>query len=125
MFRKYSLVPSRFGENHFKAEKICSRDRYITHFYCLAVKAGYHSNVLEYLLLDPAAQVRLPPYAVGIFQHPVTFGGQDVGPRLWFLASKWKCPGITAWFWVDSVMNLFKAGKYVVGIGIYYTSTAL
>ena len=59
---------------------ICSRDRYIIHFYCLAVEAGFYSDVVECLPLDPAAQVRFPPRAVGIFLHPVTFGGQYVGP---------------------------------------------
>ena len=54
----------------------CSRDRYITHFYCLAVEAGFYSDVVECLPLDLAAQVRFPPQAVGIFLHPVTFGGQ-------------------------------------------------
>ena len=47
-------------------------DRYITHFYCLAVEAGFYSDVVECLPLDPAAQVRFPPRAVGIFLHPVT-----------------------------------------------------
>ena len=48
------------------------------------------------------------------------------GPLLVFRASlSRKCPGITAWFRVDSGTNQFKAGKYVVGIGIYNTSTAL
>ena len=98
---------------------ICSRDRYITHFYCLAVEAGFYSDVVECLPLDPAAQVRIPPWAVGIFLHPVTFGGQCGGPRLGFRASlSRKCPGITAWFRLDSGTNQFKAGKYVVGIGI-------
>ena len=98
---------------------ICSRDRYITHFYCLAVEAGFYSDVVECLPLDPAAQVRFPPRAVGIFLHPVTFGGQCGGPQLVFRASlSMKCPGITAWFRVDSGTNRFKAGKYVVGIGI-------
>ena len=54
---------------------MCSRDRYITHFYCLAVEAGFYSDVVECLPLDPAAQVRFPPRAVGIFLHAVTFGG--------------------------------------------------
>ena len=36
-----------------------------------------------------------------------------------------ECPGIRAWFRVDSGTNQFKAGKYVVGIGKYNTSTAL
>ena len=41
------------------------------------------------------------------------------GPRLVFRASLTrKCPGITAWFRLDSGTNQFKAGKYVVGIGI-------
>ena len=97
----------------------CRRDRYITHFYCLAVEAGFYSDVVECLPLDPAAQVRFPPRACGIFLHPVTFGGQCGGPRLVFRASlSRKCPGITAWFRLDSGTNQFKAGKYVVGIGI-------
>ena len=52
---------------------ICSRDRYKTHFYCLAVEAGFYSDVVECLPLDPAVQVRFPPRAVGIFLHPVTY----------------------------------------------------
>ena len=70
---------------------------------------------------DPVAQVRIPPRAVGIFLHPVTFGGQCGGPWLGFWASRWKCSRITAWFQEDSGTNQFKAGKYVVGIGIYNT----
>ena len=94
----------------------------ITHFYCLAVEAGFHSDVVECLLLDPAAQVRFPPRAVGIFLHPVTFSGHCGGPRLVFRASlSRKCPGITAWFRLDSETNQFKAGKYEVGIGICIT----
>ena len=50
----------------------CSRDRYKAHFYCLAVEAGFYSDVVECLPVDHAAQVRLPPRAVGIFLHPVT-----------------------------------------------------
>ena len=60
-------------------ESQCSRYRYITHFYCLAVEAGFYSDVVECLPLDPAAQVRIPPRAVGIFLHPVTFGGHCGG----------------------------------------------
>ena len=107
-------------------EKLCSRDRYITHFYCLAVEAGYYSEMVECLPLDPTAQVRFPPRAVGIFLHPGTFGGHCEGPRLVFRASlRMECPGITAWFRVDSGTNQFKAGKNVVGIGIKHTSSAL
>ena len=58
---------------------LCSRYRYIRHFFCLAVEAGFYSDVVECLPIDPAAQVRFPPRAVGIFLHPVTFGGQYVG----------------------------------------------
>ena len=35
------------------------------------------------------------------------------------------CPETTAWFGADSGTNQFKAGKYVVDIGIYHASTAL
>ena len=41
--------------------------------------AGFYSDVVECLPLDPAAQVRFPPQAVRIFLHPVTFGGQCGG----------------------------------------------
>ena len=34
-----------------------------------------YSDVVECLPVDPAAQVRFLPRAVGIFLHPVTFGG--------------------------------------------------
>ena len=44
------------------------------------------------------------------------------GPLFVFRASlSMKCPGITAWFRVDSGTNQFKAGKYIVGIGKYNT----
>ena len=66
--------------------RICSRDRYITHFYCLAVEAGFYSDVVECLPLDPAAQVRFPPRAVGIFLHPVRFGGHCGG----YKENEWK-----------------------------------
>ena len=46
---------------------------YITHFYCLAVEAGFYSYMVECLPLDPVAQVRFPPWAVWIFLDPVTF----------------------------------------------------
>ena len=45
---------------------------YITHFYCLAVEAGFYSDVVECLPVDPVAQVRFPPRAARIFLHPVT-----------------------------------------------------
>ena len=59
-------------DESIKSRELCSRNRYITHFYCLAVEAGFYSDVVECLPLDPAAQVRFPPRAVGIFLHPVT-----------------------------------------------------
>ena len=32
---------------------------YITHFYCLAVEAGFYSDMVECLPVDPATWVRL------------------------------------------------------------------
>ena len=47
------------------------------HIACIyAHCAGFYSDVVECLPLNPAAQVRFPPRAVGIFLDPVTFGGQ-------------------------------------------------
>ena len=60
----------------------------------------------------------IPTRAVGIFLHPVTFGGQYVGSTACVSGIRMECPRITAWFRVDSGTNLIKAGKYVVGIGI-------
>ena len=34
--------------------------RYITHFYCLAIEAGFYSDVVECLPVDPATWVRFP-----------------------------------------------------------------
>ena len=83
-FSSRQFVTSRSTIPSFKYAEIqpqsciCSRDRYITHFYCLAVEAGFYSDVVECLPLDPVAQARFPPWAVGIFLRPVTFGGQYV-----------------------------------------------
>ena len=75
--RLEEILQKAVSKGHVK--QVCSRYRYITHFYCLAVEAGFYSDVVECLPLDPAAQVRFPPRACGIFLHPVTFGGQYVG----------------------------------------------
>ena len=56
--------------------------------YHIAVKACFYSDVVECLPVDPAAQVRFPPRAAGIFLHPVTFGGQGGGSRLVFQMSQ-------------------------------------
>ena len=68
---------------------ICSRDRCKIHFNCLAVEAGFYSDVVECLPLDPTAQVRFPPQAVSISSapcdiwwpvcgvHSLCFGHQD------------------------------------------------
>ena len=72
MFLNYSVVPIRFPDESIQSREICSRDRYKTHFYCLAVEAGLYCHMVECLPLNPAAQVRFPSWAVGIFLHPVT-----------------------------------------------------
>ena len=46
---------------------MCHGDRYITHFYCLAVEAGFYSDVVECLPVDPATWVRFPAGAGKIF----------------------------------------------------------
>ena len=38
----------------------CHRARYIIHFYCLAVEAGFYSDVVDCLPVDPAIWVRFP-----------------------------------------------------------------
>ena len=61
-FSSRQFVTSRSTIPSFKYAEIqpqsciCSRDRYITHFYCLAVEAGFYSDVVECLPLDPVAR---------------------------------------------------------------------
>ena len=45
----------------------CHGDRCITHFYCLAVEAGFYSDVVERLPVDPATWVRFTAGAGKIF----------------------------------------------------------
>ena len=40
---------------------------YITHFYCLVVEAGFYSDMVECLPVDPATWVRFPAGAGKIF----------------------------------------------------------
>ena len=41
--------------------------RYMIHFYCLAVEAGFYSDVVECLPVDPATWVRFPAGTGKIF----------------------------------------------------------
>ena len=41
--------------------------RYMIHFYCLAVEAGFYSDVVECMPVDPATWVRFPAGAGKIF----------------------------------------------------------
>ena len=45
----------------------CHGARYKIHFYCLAVEAGFYSDVVECLPVDPATWVRFPAGAGKIF----------------------------------------------------------
>ena len=46
---------------------VCHGARYITHFYCLAVEAGFYSDVVECLPVDPATWVQFPAGTGKIF----------------------------------------------------------
>ena len=54
-------VENSTRENQSFWPPFCHGARYMTYFYCLAVEAGFYSDVVECLPLDPAAQVRFPP----------------------------------------------------------------
>ena len=45
----------------------CHRTRYKIHFYCLAVEAGFYSDVVECLPVDPATWVQFPAGTGKIF----------------------------------------------------------
>ena len=55
-----------WGEVQFGGGE-CHGARYIRHFYCLAVEAGFYSDVVECLPVDPATWVRFPAGAGKIF----------------------------------------------------------
>ena len=82
--KKIGIIPlcASKGKNIFLARQFSARPRLLArrgHGFHTRPEAGFYSDVVECLPLDPAAQVRFPPRAVGIFLHPVTFGGQQVG----------------------------------------------
>ena len=53
-------VPRNSGTN-FKLEGVyVTGYRYMIHFYCLAVEAGFYSDVVECLPVDPATWFRFP-----------------------------------------------------------------
>ena len=53
-------VPRHSGTN-FKLEGVyVTGSRYIIHFYCPAVEAGFYSDAVECLPVDPATWVRFP-----------------------------------------------------------------
>ena len=65
--------------------------------------------MVECLPLDSTAQVRFPPWVVGIFLYPVTFVGQYMGPRLVLRA-----------FRADSGTNLFNVCSGDMNITHFY-----
>ena len=63
----------------------CVAVRYMIHFYCLAVEAGFYSDVVECWTLNPADRVRSPDgenVILDFFSFPITFGGQCGGGSL-------------------------------------------
>ena len=61
------LVPG-LSDSLNNIEKVSvTGSRYIIHFYCFAVEAGFYSNVVECLCVDPATWVRFPAGAGKMF----------------------------------------------------------
>ena len=56
-----------FGEEVQFGGGECHGARYITHFYCLAIEAGFYSDVVECLPVDLASWVRFPAGTGKIF----------------------------------------------------------
>ena len=66
----FHVIPvHRNSRTNFKLEGVnVTESRYILiHFYCLAVEAGFYSDVIECLPVDPATWVRFPAGAGKIF----------------------------------------------------------
>ena len=86
---------------------------YITHFYCLAVEAGFNSDVVKCLPLN-RGPVSIPTFGSLDFSAPRDIWGQcGVGLRHGFRSCKGACLENSAWFRADSRTNLFKAGEYI------------
>ena len=60
----------------------CHGARYIT-LLLICVEAGFYSDVVECLPLDPEAQVRFPPRAFGIFSAPCDIWWPVWGSMTW------------------------------------------
>ena len=54
------LLKLRFGDESKDGGGICSSDRYMIHLYCLAVKAGVYSDVVECWPVTQASRIRSP-----------------------------------------------------------------
>ena len=52
------LLKLRFADESKMGGGICRSDRYMIHLYCLALQAGFYSDVEECRTLSPADQVR-------------------------------------------------------------------
>ena len=65
----HMILVSRNSRTNFKLEGVnVTGSRYnIIHFYCLAVEAGFYSDVVECLPVNPATWVRFPAGAGKIF----------------------------------------------------------
>ena len=63
------MIPlPRNSGSYFKLEGVyVTGSRYIIHFYCLAVEAGFYRDVVECLPVDPATWVRFAAGAGKIF----------------------------------------------------------
>ena len=67
------LLKLRFVDESKNGRGICSSDRYMIHLYCLAVQAGFYSDVVEYWPVTQAARVRFSAVALVIrIFSPVT-----------------------------------------------------
>ena len=51
------LLKLRFEDESKIGGGICSSDRYMMHYYCLAVQAGFYSNIVECSPVTQMAQV--------------------------------------------------------------------
>ena len=82
----------------------CHGARYITHFYCLAVEAGFYSDVVECWPVDPATWVRFLAGAGKIFLlYDITCPSRESNPGRWIYRQTLYHVAVKACFYCKAV----------------------
>ena len=91
----------RFKDESENGGGICSNDMYMIHLYCLAVQAGFYSNMLECWPVMQAARVQSPVAALVIrIFSPVT--------KVLYNFEFWKISYITPYGYYMEIFSIYR-----------------